>query len=74
MVELLFVKTCVLGVATRTNDRPNIGGVQTLGGSELTGNAPFKGNQPAQITGTEAEPQQIVAQRLLSCLQYSVPY
>lgn len=49
------------------------GGVQTLGGSELTGNAPFKGNQPAQITGTEAEPQQIVAQRLLSCLQYPVP-
>ena len=31
------------------------------------------GNQPAQITGTEAEPQQIVAQRLLSCLQYPVP-
>ena len=30
-------------------------------------------NRPAQITGTEAEPQQIVAQRLLSCLQYHVP-
>ena len=69
-----LLKTCVLGVATTTNDRPNtIWGVQTLGGSELTGNAPFKGNQPAQITGTEAEPQQIVAQRLLSCLQYPVP-
>ena len=27
----------------------------------------------AQIAGTRAEPQQIVAQRLLSCLQYSVP-
>ena len=24
--------------------------------------------------GTEAEPQQIVAQRLLSCLQYHVPF
>ena len=24
--------------------------------------------------GTEAEPQQIVAQRLLSCLQYPVPF
>ena len=32
-----------------------------------------KSNRPAQITGTEAEPQQIVAQRLLSCLQYHVP-
>ena len=27
-----------------------------------------------QIAGTRAEPQQIVAQRLLSCLQYPVPY
>ena len=27
-----------------------------------------------QIAGTTAEPQQIVAQRLLSCLQYRVPY
>ena len=33
----------------------------------------YEGNQPAQIRGTEAEPQQIVAQRLLSCLQYHVP-
>ena len=33
----------------------------------------FSSNQPAQIRGTEAEPQQIVAQRLLSCLQYHVP-
>ena len=41
-------------------------------GSELTGTAALS-NQPAQITGTEAEPQQIVAQRLLSCLQYHVP-
>ncbi len=41
------------------------------GGGELTGTALC--NQPAQITGTEAEPQQIVAQRLLSCLQYPVP-
>ena len=30
-------------------------------------------NCHAQIAGTEAEPQQIVAQRLLSCLQYPVP-
>ena len=28
----------------------------------------------AQIAGTRAEPQQIVAQRLLSCLQYPVPF
>ena len=27
-----------------------------------------------QIARTRAEPQQIVAQRLLSCLQYPVPY
>ena len=27
-----------------------------------------------QIAGTRAEPQQIVAQRLLSCLQYPVPF
>ena len=31
------------------------------------------GSSPAQIRGTEEEPQQIVAQRLLSCLQYHVP-
>jgi len=43
-----------------------------LGGSELTG-TPFFGHRPAQIRGTEAEPQQIVAQGLLSCLQYHVP-
>jgi hypothetical protein len=30
-------------------------------------------HRPAQIRGTEAEPQQIVAQGLLSCLQYHVP-
>ena len=31
-------------------------------------------SSPAQIAGTRAEPQQIVAQRLLSCLQYPVPF
>lgn len=46
-------------------------GLQTRG-CESASNC--KSNRPAQITGTEAEPQQIVAQRLLSCLQYHVPY
>ncbi len=45
------------------------GGGQT--GGELASNC--KSKWPAQIRGTEAEPQQIIAQRLLSCLQYHVP-
>ena len=32
-----------------------------------------KSDSHTQIAGTEAEPQQIVAQGLLSCLQYHVP-
>ena len=44
--------------------------MQCLGGGELA-------VQPVMAhrtnLGTEAEPQQIVAQRLLSCLQYPVP-
>ena len=49
----------------------SLGGLQT-GGVWIDRDHHF-GNQPAQITGTEAEPQQIVAQGLLSCLQYHVP-
>ena len=49
---------------------------QVLGGEDVWGVRidwdAFK-HQPAQIRGTEAESQQIVAQRLLSCLQYHVP-
>ena len=52
--------------------RSNHRGGRLWGGVNLTGTAGF-GNRPAQITGTEAEPQQIVAQGLLSCLQYHVP-
>ena len=51
--------------------------LQTLGGGEsvkymiwmISSSKYF-----TQIAGTRAEPQQIVAQRLLSCLQYPVPY
>jgi hypothetical protein len=48
------------------------------GGGELASDIGLffveKLNSSAQIARTEAEPQQIVAQRLLSCLQYPVPY
>jgi hypothetical protein len=43
------------------------------GGGEMTGDETL-GYIPAQIARTKAEPQQIVAQRLLSCLQYLVPF
>ena len=49
-----------------------MGGVD-LGGVRIDRDV-FKGHRPAQIRGTEAEPQQIVAQGLLSCLQYPVPF
>ena len=57
------------------NDGPNqilVRGRSDCWGCEFDRDFRF-GNRPAQITGSKAEPQQIVAQVLLSCLQYPLP-
>ena len=71
----------VLGVCQRGEEEYGVWGLCVLGGGrgELVERT-YQGYivseiiVSTQIARTRAEPQQIVAQRLLSCLQYPVPY
>ena len=61
------------GVTSDDSQVKSIMGRVDLGGRGVRMTGTTRDHQPAQIRGTEDEPQQLVAQRLLACLQYHVP-